>query len=593
MAQGSSIEWTDATWNPVTGCTKISAGCAHCVHPSTPVLMGDWTSRPIRDLKEGDIIVAFDEGQRGVGRNKIYEKATVERIWWSRKPAIQVETDDGGSIIASLDHRFLKPPRGWFRAGNARVLQTRIRRIAVADSAKSMSDDYCAGYVVGATDGDGTMCEGINGKQYREKQWYWRVAVTSRQVEFINRLISCASRFGVHLEQRDFNSGPGSEMIKVETRRRRDVGKLSPLWDRSSDDFSRGYLAGIFDAEGHFGKSNGSRPTSLRIANTDISLLNSIVDHGQRLGHTFKIENFHGKHCKTARLYDSLDNIGRFLGETRPALTYKKEAGFGCRIEGKTPTVVSVKYLGEQDLVDIQTSKRTFIANGYLAHNCYAERMSIRLKAMGVEQYRNGFKLTLQPQALELPLSWKKPRRVFVNSMSDLFHRDVPVEYIARVFGVMNRCPQHSFQILTKRPEIAASHADRLRWTDNIWMGTSVENVLVLHRIQSLVQIPARVRFLSLEPLIGPLPQLPLDGIHWVIVGGESGPGARPMRPEWVRQIREQCRVHGVPFFFKQWGGVNKKRTGRELDGRTWNEMPSAVWGGSDETRVAAAAAAR
>lgn len=213
--------------------------------------------------------------------------------------------------------------------------------------------------------------------------------------------------------------------------------------------------------------------------------------------------------------------------------------------------------------------------------HCYAERMAGRLQAMGVRQYRNGFDLTLQPEALELPLRWKRPRRVFVNSMSDLFHKDVPLEFIQRAFDVMNRCPQHAFQILTKRPELAARHAAALNWSANIWMGTSVENALVVHRMIDLLRIPAQVRFLSVEPLLGPLPRLPLTGIHWVIVGGESGPGARPMKPQWVRQIREQCLAAGVPFFFKQWGGINKKRTGRELDGRTWDQMPvEADWSG-------------
>ena len=206
--------------------------------------------------------------------------------------------------------------------------------------------------------------------------------------------------------------------------------------------------------------------------------------------------------------------------------------------------------------------------------HCYAERMATRLRAMGTPQYANGFKLTPQPDMLNVPLHWKKPRTIFVNSMSDMFHKDLPLDYIQRVFDVMNRCPQHTFQVLTKRPEIAAAHAPRLTWSPNIWMGTSVENALVLHRISSLSTIPAHIRFLSLEPLIGPLPRLPLGSIQWVIVGGESGPGARPMEPDWVRQIRKQCLAHSVPFFFKQWGGVQKIRTGRELDGRTWDEMP-------------------
>jgi len=201
--------------------------------------------------------------------------------------------------------------------------------------------------------------------------------------------------------------------------------------------------------------------------------------------------------------------------------------------------------------------------------------MAKRLKAMGQKNYANGFELTLQPQMLRLPLTWKRPRRVFVNSMSDLFHVDVPESFVASVFDVMREAHWHEFQVLTKRADRLLSLSRQLPWPKNVWMGVSVENVRFVGRIDSLRQTPAAVKFLSLEPLLGPLPGLDLRGINWVIVGGESGPHARPMRPEWVADIRDQCHRAGVAFFFKQWGGVFKKRTGRELDGRTWDEMPS------------------
>jgi protein gp37 len=182
----------------------------------------------------------------------------------------------------------------------------------------------------------------------------------------------------------------------------------------------------------------------------------------------------------------------------------------------------------------------------------------------------------LDYSALEDPVAWRLPRTVFVNSMSDLFYEEIPFDFVRRVFDVMNRCPQHTFQVLTKRPAIAAELSRRLNWTANIWMGTSVENASVLNRVGELRRTGARVKFLSLEPLLGPIPRLPLKGIDWVIVGGESGPGARPMRPEWVHQIRDRCVAQGVPFFFKQWGGVNKAAMGRLLDHRTWDELPQA-----------------
>ena len=207
--------------------------------------------------------------------------------------------------------------------------------------------------------------------------------------------------------------------------------------------------------------------------------------------------------------------------------------------------------------------------------HCYAEKMANRLKAMGQANYRNGFELTLQPQMLELPLHWKTPKRIFVNSMSDLFHVDVPLSYIKQVFDVMRRAHWHQFQVLTKRAERIEELSAQLKWEPNIWMGVSVENEKYAYRIDHLRKTGAHVKFLSIEPLIGPIGKLNLRGIDWVIVGGESGPGARPMDAEWVTGIRDQCQRADVAFFFKQWGGVQKKKTGRSLEGRTWDEMPA------------------
>jgi protein gp37 len=200
--------------------------------------------------------------------------------------------------------------------------------------------------------------------------------------------------------------------------------------------------------------------------------------------------------------------------------------------------------------------------------------MSLRLKLMGQKNYRNGFDLTLHEHAVALPLTWKKPQRVFVNSMSDLFHKDVPADFIQKVFATMRQASWHRFQILTKRADRLAELSPTIDWPANVWMGVSVESAEYTWRIDHLRTTGARVRFLSIEPLLGPIPNLDLRNIHWAIVGGESGPGARPMLEEWVLDIRDQCRAAAVPFFFKQWGGVNKKKTGRKLQGRTWDEMP-------------------
>lgn len=207
--------------------------------------------------------------------------------------------------------------------------------------------------------------------------------------------------------------------------------------------------------------------------------------------------------------------------------------------------------------------------------HCYAERMARRLKAMGQKNYTNGFQVTLHPHALPLPLTWKKPQTIFVNSMSDLFHKDVPQAFIRQVFEVMEQAHWHRFQVLTKRAERLFELKDSLNWPGNIWMGVTVENVNYLNRIDYLRKVPAAVRFLSLEPLLGPLSDMDLSNIDWVIVGGESGPAARPMAEEWVLDIQNQCRKADVSFFFKQWGGVNKKKAGRLLKGTAYNELPN------------------
>ena len=206
--------------------------------------------------------------------------------------------------------------------------------------------------------------------------------------------------------------------------------------------------------------------------------------------------------------------------------------------------------------------------------HCYAERMAKRLTAMGSDRYRNGFRVTLHPDLLDVPRKWRQPRVVFVNSMSDLFHEEIPDAFIERVFATMRDCPQHTFQVLTKRADRLAALAPKLPWPRNVWMGVSVEDARVVDRIGYLQKTPAVVRFLSLEPLIGPLDDLRLEGIDWVIVGGESGPRARAMKPEWVKSILRQCRAASVAFFFKQWGGVRKDMTGRKLNGTFYNEMP-------------------
>ena len=211
--------------------------------------------------------------------------------------------------------------------------------------------------------------------------------------------------------------------------------------------------------------------------------------------------------------------------------------------------------------------------------NCYAEKFAERWRGIPDHPYEQGFDLRLWPERLNMPYTWKAPRVIFVNSMSDLFHKDVPAQFIKQVFSTMKGTPRHTYQVLTKRAGRLAGMADRLPWPDNVWMGVSVESDKNRDRIEQLREVPARVRFLSIEPLLGPLKDLDFEGIDWVIVGGESGPGARPVNPDWVLDLRDQCLDAGVPFFFKQWGGVHKKKSGRMLEGRTWDEMPTEANG--------------
>lgn len=206
--------------------------------------------------------------------------------------------------------------------------------------------------------------------------------------------------------------------------------------------------------------------------------------------------------------------------------------------------------------------------------NCYAEIFARRLRAMGSEKYMNGFRLTVHPDVINEPYSWKKPKKVFVNSMSDLFHEKIPIPFLKKVFNVMNDTPQHVYQVLTKRSERLVQIADNFKWTNNIWMGVSVENEKVINRIEHLKKTPAKIKFLSIEPLLGPLPNMDLNGIDWVIVGGESGRKSRPVEESWIIDIKDQCEKNGVAFFFKQWGGMNKKANGRELKGVVYNGMP-------------------
>ncbi len=586
----SSIEWTDATWNPTTGCDRTSPGCDSCLAPDTPVLMADMSWKPIGKIVPGDQVVGFT-AEPSLGQNRVFERATVIHAWTTQAEAVELDVD-GRQVVASVDHRFLAHTRPYWREAERLNLRTGVVDLGISVwHPRIDSHEYLAGYVAGATGGDGTFRVAGPGKN-GTKQSYFRVAVDAEDRAILDRLIRAFTVLelaDIHL--RPFDGGAGSPgfgregtrrpMSKVETRR---MGTLVALRDevlpeRDDNNWKAGFLAGFLDTDGcHSGKN-------LRFHQTkDNGLLDATSRYIADLGFASAREDFRRSTGRSERLVGNLAEKIRFLSTVQPALTRKSADFYGRRFPSKHATkITGVRRLGMRDLVDIQTTSGTFIANGLATHNCYALAMAGRLKAMGQAKYQNdgdprtsgpGFALTLHPDTLELPKRWTRPRMIFVNSMSDLFHPEVPLDFIVRVFAVMRETPQHTYQVLTKRSKRLAQLSGQLDWPSNVWMGVSVENQTYAFRVNHLRAVPAAVRFLSLEPLLGPV-AVALDGIDWLIAGGESGPAARPVDEAWVTAIREACVASGTPFFFKQWGGRTPKSGGRLLDGHTWDEYPT------------------
>lgn len=584
MALNSSIEWTEGTWNPVTGCTKVSPGCKNCLSPKTRILYEDMTWRPIGDAKVGDQVVSVTD-DLSLGTNRKVEIATIEAVWPSKKPAIELIVDYR-VIICSEDHRWLADVRPWWRFAKNLNLGVRLRTLGNPDlMACTDSASYRAGYIAAVTLGDGTMRwdENWRSDKLGFPQSYWRVALAADDRIVFDRLVNYLRSFGVCVEIRHFDSGTRNPkhkpMLKVEARALSALAIIANVCKEQDNlEWKAGWLAGMYDAEGGYSRN-------VRIAQKDAAILEQVCRYAAELGFVFEVEQFpKQRNALTVRLKGALNARVDFFSRIQPVLSRKFSDMLGRIYEGGTAQVTGLRRVGIQELVDIQTSSGTFVAEGIVTHNCYAERMAIRLSGMNQPRYRNGFELTLQHDLVRLPLRWRQPRTIFVNSMSDLFHEDIPESFIAEVFQTMLEAHWHTFQILTKRADRLAETAGRLPWPINVWMGVSVESPRYLHRVERLRQVPAAVRFLSVEPLLARIPLLPLTGVDWVIVGGESGPGARPMEADWVREIRDRCVERGVPFFFKQWGGVRKGRTGRLLDGRTWDEMPRPVlrWQHSD-----------
>ncbi len=565
MSDHSAIEWTDATWNPVTGCTQLSPGCDHCLAPDTPVLYADMVWRPIGEARVGDALVGFDENAPPGGFRKI-RPAVVEAVVWSRQPVRRLITMHA-EVITTANHRWLRSKSAKWPTTDRLLVGRPLRQLGVTPLLPE-SEDYRAGYLAGMTLGDGTMRyqPGQRSDKLGWPQAYWRVAL--KDEEPLGRLVAYLATFGVATAVRPFGYG----LKKVEVRSLGNLAIISRLVheERLTVDWRRGFLAGFFDAEGDHGRN-------LRVSQKDAQVLWRVAALARSLGFNFSLEQY-SESTPTLRLVGPLRERIRFFATIRAALLRKLAALWGHRVTARDDPVLRVERGPAADVVDIQTSTATFFAAGLATHNCYALTFAERFRGVPAHPYEQGFDLRLWPDRLGLPLRWRRPRRIFVNSMSDLFHERIPDDYIAKVFDVMARADWHTFQVLTKRPRRMAQMAPTLPWPANVWAGTSVELDRYAWRANAcLRRIPAAIRFVSAEPLLGPLPSLQLDHLHWVIAGGESGPHHRPCAPDWVRDLRDRCVAEGVAFFLKQWGGRTPKARGRSLDERTWDELPQAL----------------
>jgi protein gp37 len=703
VADKTSIEWTDASWPVVTGCDHISAGCDNCLVPETRVLRADMTWVPIADIKAGDRLVSFTD-KPAVGQNRVWEEATVQAVWETFKPTVTVELANGATFTASEDHLWLIAKRGasqWWRKTIGLSFKTEVRALQCTPTDTGL-DDYRAGYVAGATEGDGTFRwdPAWRSSSMGFPQSYWRVAKPEQDVDVLDRLVEYLHHFGAEVAVRSFDQGESKftddplPMAKVETRRRDHLALIADLCqERDSREWMAGWLAGMFDTDASY---SGGSLRFCQMKPNDV--LDKVERYGKELGFDLKAEHYEGSTCPTVRLMGGIAENIAFLGSIYPALTRRCRDFYGKRIETPTSPVVGIRRGPVRRLIDITTSTGTFVAEGALTHNCYAAKLTGgRLKHLPAyeglaEKGRFNGKVRLLPDRLNWPLKWRKARKIFVSDMADLFHKDVPDDYIAQVFAVMSSAPQHSFQVLTKRharmrsllsspefrPQVArwagnmSENGDLMhdqvmygQWPlPNVWTGVSVEDQKWADiRIPALLETPAAVRFISAEPLLGPvdlskwlvygcpmcgrsgpwtdgravrhgdevdeywcqtcgaenaLSSCAPPGLSWVIAGGESGPRARPMHPSWPRDLRDQCQNAGVAYLYKQWGEwhpqpvyatddrhhvvmpdgrdrgtpwpgwrhdqpdaevmerVGKKRAGRELDGRTWDEFPTA-----------------
>lgn len=588
----SAIEWTEATWNPTTGCDRTSPGCDNCLAPDTPVLMADMSWRPIAKVVAGDEVVAFTEAP-ALGQSRVYERATVVHVWETRAEAVEITAGDR-VVVASVDHRFLAHVRPYWRAAERLTLSSGLVDAGMPSWLPDVdSEPYLAGYLAGAIAGHGTLRIDGSGKS-GTKQSYLRVAVLATDKPILDRMAKAFAALGcTDIGIRAFDGGPGgfvpvgerAPMSKIETRRMANLTIVRDvcLPERDDPNWKAGFLAGFFDTDGCY--SGGNLRFTQTKDNGHLDATHRFIDD---LGFGSTREDFRSTAGRSERVIGNVEEKLRFLPTIEPALVRKVGDFYGRRFPGKHAAEVDgIRRVGVRDLIDIETTSGTFIAAGFAAHNCYAMTLAKRLKAMGQAKYQKdgdprtsgpGFGLTLHEDALDIPGRWRDPRVIFVNSMSDLFHPEVPLDFIRRVFDVMADTPRHTYQVLTKRSKRLVELADVLDWVPNLWIGVSIESDRYCFRADHLRAVPARgVRFLSLEPLIGAVPSLNLDGIDWAIVGGESGARARPMELEWVAGIQVAAAAAKTAVFVKQLGSVWAHSAGRRGKGNHIEDWPESL----------------
>lgn len=562
MAEYSGVHWLfdpylrrqGATWSLWYGCTRVSDACRNCLDPATRVLYADMTWRPIGDVQVGDELVGFTETPKR-GGNRMMERTTVEAVIRTRQPTVELTVGDR-TIVASPEHLWLTDQARptWKRTDELGLGMTLKTFGFPATGPDHTSDDYRAGYVAGVTAGDGTMRwdPSWRSASLGFPQCYWRVAVLADDRAILDRLVDYLAGFGVNVEVKAFGGGPTSKrpMLKVETRRRDNLEKITELiGERSAPDWQAGWLAGIFDTDGSY--SGSDKYTNLRIGQSkDNDVLAACERYAAALGYALKRENHGG--CPTVRLYGRIDDQVGFLTRIVPALTRKCAGFYGRRLHGPAVEVNGVRRGPARELVDIQTSTGTFIAEGVATHNCYIFRQPpLRMRSMKFSKAGIGGKTPIvmaSPETLLKPLGWRSPQMIFVNSLSDLWHSGVDIENVAAMYAVMLLARRHIFITLTKRSRrmrhwlnspafvpmvrdaldlIVSDYPHRLVTIDdvraayahldqsfpgrplvpptNVWVGVTVEsNKMASLRIPDLRATPAAVKWLSVEPITDP-----------------------------------------------------------------------------------------